>query len=221
MPTVTRLRDDGRGRVAVELDDAPWRTLPVDVVARSGLVEGRALDRGALRLLRQELRRRGAGHCDRAAPRTSERASQNDSPRRGQRPWRVARRSRRSDSSTTRFADGPNLAGGLRRAPSGTTSTAGDWADVIRPPSSLRQRGARGASWSGGGRAWARRYLASKGSARRPWKPPLEPTLRPTRERRKMQILIQRFACTGTFSESLKHLRNPCQPPTSPTPKGS
>lgn len=57
MPTVTRLRDDGRGRVAVELDDAPWRTLPVDVVARSGLVEGRTLDRGALRLLRQELRR--------------------------------------------------------------------------------------------------------------------------------------------------------------------
>ena len=57
MPTVTRLRDDGRGRVAVELDDAPWRTLPVDVVARSWLVEGRALDRGVLRLLRQELRR--------------------------------------------------------------------------------------------------------------------------------------------------------------------
>jgi regulatory protein len=57
VPTVTRLRDDGRGRVAVELDDAPWRTLPVDVVARSGLVEGRALDRGALRRLRHELRR--------------------------------------------------------------------------------------------------------------------------------------------------------------------
>jgi regulatory protein len=57
VPTVTRLRDDGRGRIAVELDDAPWRTLPVDVVARSGLVEGRALDRPALRLLRQELRR--------------------------------------------------------------------------------------------------------------------------------------------------------------------
>ena len=57
MPTVTRLRDDGRGRVAVELDDAPWRTLPVDVVVRSGLLEGRTLDRGALRLLRRELRR--------------------------------------------------------------------------------------------------------------------------------------------------------------------
>jgi SOS response regulatory protein OraA/RecX len=57
VPKVTRLRDNGRGRVAVELDGAPWRTLPVDVVARSGLVEGRALDRPAVRLLRQELRR--------------------------------------------------------------------------------------------------------------------------------------------------------------------
>jgi len=43
--------------VAVELDGAPWRTLPVEVVARAGLTEGRALDRPALRLLRQELRR--------------------------------------------------------------------------------------------------------------------------------------------------------------------
>ena len=57
MPTVTALRDDRRGRVAVELDNAPWRTLPVDVVVRAGLAEGRALDRPALRLLRRELRR--------------------------------------------------------------------------------------------------------------------------------------------------------------------
>ena len=57
MPTITRLRDARSGRVAVELDGAPWRTLPVDVVARAGLTEGRALDRPALRLLRQELRR--------------------------------------------------------------------------------------------------------------------------------------------------------------------
>ena len=57
MTTVTRLREDGRGRVAVELDGAPWRTVPVDVVVRSGLAEGRALDRPALRLLRRELRR--------------------------------------------------------------------------------------------------------------------------------------------------------------------
>ncbi len=57
MPTVTRLAVERRGRVAVELDGAPWRTLPVDVVARAGLSEGRTLDRPALRLLRQELRR--------------------------------------------------------------------------------------------------------------------------------------------------------------------
>jgi SOS response regulatory protein OraA/RecX len=55
--TVTALRDDRRGRVAVELDGAPWRTLPVEVVARAGLSEGRTLDRAALRLLRRELRR--------------------------------------------------------------------------------------------------------------------------------------------------------------------
>jgi SOS response regulatory protein OraA/RecX len=54
---VTALREDRRGRVAVELDGAPWRTLPLDVVVRAGLVEGRALDRPALRLLRRELRR--------------------------------------------------------------------------------------------------------------------------------------------------------------------
>ncbi|CAN5370361.1 hypothetical protein BH18ACT12_BH18ACT12_19200 [soil metagenome] len=57
MPTVTGLRDDRRGRVAVELDGSAWRTLPVDVVVRAGLSEGRTLDRPALRLLRRELRR--------------------------------------------------------------------------------------------------------------------------------------------------------------------
>jgi SOS response regulatory protein OraA/RecX len=57
VPTVTRLAAGGRGRVVVELDGAPWRTLPVEVVARAGLSEGRTLDRAALRLLRQELRR--------------------------------------------------------------------------------------------------------------------------------------------------------------------
>jgi SOS response regulatory protein OraA/RecX len=57
VPTVTGLREDRRGRVAVELDGAPWRVLPVDVVVRSGLAQGRALDRAALRLVRRELRR--------------------------------------------------------------------------------------------------------------------------------------------------------------------
>jgi regulatory protein len=57
VPVVTRLREDRRGRVAVELDGTPWRTLPVEVVVRSGLAEGRSLDRPALRSVGRELRR--------------------------------------------------------------------------------------------------------------------------------------------------------------------
>jgi SOS response regulatory protein OraA/RecX len=57
VPTVTGLREDRRGRIAVELDGAPWRVLPVDVVVRAGLAAGLALDRPKLRLLRRELRR--------------------------------------------------------------------------------------------------------------------------------------------------------------------
>lgn len=57
MPRVTALRAARRGRVAVELDGSPWRVLPVDVVVRAGLAEGRLLDRPALRLVRRELRR--------------------------------------------------------------------------------------------------------------------------------------------------------------------
>jgi SOS response regulatory protein OraA/RecX len=57
MRTVTALRPDRRGRVAVELDGAPWRVLPIDVVARAGLAEGRVLERPVLRLLGRELRR--------------------------------------------------------------------------------------------------------------------------------------------------------------------
>ena len=57
MPTITALREDRRGGVALELDGAPWRTVPLAVAARTGLAEGRTLDRPALRTLRRELRR--------------------------------------------------------------------------------------------------------------------------------------------------------------------
>jgi regulatory protein len=57
VPTVTALREDRRGRVAVELDGTAWRTVPLEVVVRAGLSAGRTLDRAALRLLRRELRR--------------------------------------------------------------------------------------------------------------------------------------------------------------------
>lgn len=60
MPRVTALRAPRPGRVAVELDGARWRTLPLEVVVRVGLTVGEELDRARLRLLRRELRRHEA-----------------------------------------------------------------------------------------------------------------------------------------------------------------
>ncbi len=60
MPRVTALRAPGPGRVAVELDDAYWRTLPLEVVVRARLRVDEDLDRPRLRLLRRELRRHEA-----------------------------------------------------------------------------------------------------------------------------------------------------------------
>ena len=56
MATVTALRERKPGRVDVELDGAPWRTLPVDAVVRSGLLVGCTLDRATARTLARELR---------------------------------------------------------------------------------------------------------------------------------------------------------------------
>jgi SOS response regulatory protein OraA/RecX len=55
--TITALRAGRPGRVAVELDGEPWRTLPAEAVLRAGLTAGRVLDRPRARLLRRELRR--------------------------------------------------------------------------------------------------------------------------------------------------------------------
>ena len=54
---VTSLRERRGGRVAVELDGVPWRTLPADTIARAGLAVGRVLDRETARTLARELRR--------------------------------------------------------------------------------------------------------------------------------------------------------------------
>lgn len=56
MATVTALLERTQGRVDVELDGAPWRTLPADAVVRSGLLVGRTLDRPTARTLARELR---------------------------------------------------------------------------------------------------------------------------------------------------------------------
>lgn len=57
MPVVTALKEQSRGRVAVELDGAPWRLVPTDAVVRTNLFVGRALDRETARSLGRELRR--------------------------------------------------------------------------------------------------------------------------------------------------------------------
>jgi SOS response regulatory protein OraA/RecX len=57
MPRVTALRPARPGRVLVELDGERWRTIPVEVAARSGLEVGLEIDRLRLRTLRRELRR--------------------------------------------------------------------------------------------------------------------------------------------------------------------
>ena len=56
-PIVTALRERKRNRVAIELDGRPWRVLPTEVVVRSGLAVGRALDRHTARELAREIRR--------------------------------------------------------------------------------------------------------------------------------------------------------------------
>lgn len=56
MATVTALRASGR-RVAVELDDAPWRTLPVAAVVEAGITVGVELHRERARALVRALRR--------------------------------------------------------------------------------------------------------------------------------------------------------------------
>lgn len=58
MALVTALTPDRTGsRVLVELDGAPWRTIPIEVAVRVGLATSSELERSDLRRLRRELRR--------------------------------------------------------------------------------------------------------------------------------------------------------------------
>ena len=56
-PVVTALRRKAPGRIEIELDGAPWRAVPDEVVVRCGLRRGSTLERPVLRTLRRELRR--------------------------------------------------------------------------------------------------------------------------------------------------------------------
>ena len=57
MATLTALRRARPGRVELERDGTPWRTVPDEVVVRCGLYAGLVLDRARLRDLRKELQR--------------------------------------------------------------------------------------------------------------------------------------------------------------------
>jgi SOS response regulatory protein OraA/RecX len=77
---VTGLRELRGGRVAVELDGARWRTLPLDVAARVRLGAGEELDRPRLRELACELRRaRALDAALRAIARREQTAAELDS----------------------------------------------------------------------------------------------------------------------------------------------
>ena len=60
MPTVSALRPERRGQVAVDLDGAPWRAFPVEAVATAGLYVGCELDRERARTLARARRRAAA-----------------------------------------------------------------------------------------------------------------------------------------------------------------
>ena len=60
MPRITALRGEREDRVAVELDGAAWRVLPLEVVARAALRVDAELDRARARTVRRELRRHEA-----------------------------------------------------------------------------------------------------------------------------------------------------------------
>jgi len=60
VPRITALRGERGDRVAVELDGAAWRVLPLEVVARAALRVGGELDRTQARAVRRELRRHEA-----------------------------------------------------------------------------------------------------------------------------------------------------------------
>ena len=119
VPTVTGLREDRRGRVAVELDGAPWRTLPADVVVRAGISCGRALDRPALRRLRRGASpSRGAGSRRPGATGTrplgpGARAAPGAAGRQPERGGRVARSPRAPPGSSTTRGSRENRAESL------------------------------------------------------------------------------------------------------------
>lgn len=84
MKTVTALRADSPGRVAVELDGGRWRTLPLEAVVKARLAAGAPLDRPRARELAREIRRLAAlGRAVSALRRSDRSAAELDATLRG------------------------------------------------------------------------------------------------------------------------------------------
>jgi SOS response regulatory protein OraA/RecX len=88
VPRITALRGERGDRVAVELDGAAWRVLPLEVVGRAALRVGGELDRARARAVRRELRRHEAlaasagvlRHRDLSTRRLEQRLERRDVP---------------------------------------------------------------------------------------------------------------------------------------------
>lgn len=79
MRTVTALRATRGARVAVELDNRPWRIVPAIAVVEAGLTVGSALERAQVRTLARALRRdRAEGVAVRALARRERSRSELD-----------------------------------------------------------------------------------------------------------------------------------------------
>ena len=204
-----------RAGVAVELDGARWRTLPVDAVVEAGLGIGARARPGARTALARRCGAPGASEVAlRALARREHSRASLDArlARAGVRMHRASgRRARRGcglvDDAAVRHAAGaaPRGAGCRRRARSGRSGAAGhrrgDRAGCDRPRSS-RKRTRRTRSSSARGGAPGRSATSPRGGFRRRRSSPLIAEVE--RRSARMSRLHPDFPCKRVSSDSLK-----------------
>ena len=158
-PVITALRERKRGRVAVELDGAPWRVLPTDAVVRAGLTVGRPLDRATARELAREVRRAKAL----ARPRDrSLRRPLRASARAAARTGRTFRRRARGGARDARARRSSTTPGWQRAAPSCSRAGATGTRRSGRPRRRRSPRGGGSASPRSSRSSSGRRALANE-----------------------------------------------------------
>ena len=117
MPRITALRGERGDRVAVELDGAAWRVLPLEVVGRAALRVGGELDRTRARAVRRELRRHEALTASASALRHRDLSTRRLEQRLERRAVSPAERARAVETLTrTSLLDDGRFARGRARA---------------------------------------------------------------------------------------------------------